>query len=110
MLHLTRGHIEPSDVDWITSVLARVDSAAGPVTLYHLVVTEEPHKSLAYPASAEEIASPNLQKLWQATSLLLDRERLAADKRPVTADSRGLVVNGKFDLLVDPLRHALETA
>lgn len=110
VLHLTRGHVEPGDVDWITSALGRVDSAAGPVTLYHLVVTEEPQKSLAYPASDEEIESPGLKKLWQATSLLLDRARLAADKRPVTADSRGIVVNGKFDLFIDPLRQALEAA
>ncbi|HVA45436.1 MAG TPA: hypothetical protein VNH11_03545 [Pirellulales bacterium] len=110
VLHLTRGQIEPGDVDWIAGALARVDSAAGPVTLYHLVVTEEPHKSLAYPASDEELQSPALKKLWATTSLLLDGERLAADKRPVTAESRGMVVNGKFDLLVDPVRHALETA
>lgn len=108
VLHLTRGHIEPSDVDWVAGALARVDSADGPVTLYHLVVTEEPHKSLAYPPTDEEIDLPTIKKLWQATSLLLDRERLAADKRPVTADARGMVVNGKFDLFVDPLRQALE--
>lgn len=107
VLHLTRGQIEQQDADWIRSALARVDSIAGPVTLYHLVVTEEPHKSLAYPGTDEEIASPSLKQLWAVTSLLVDRERLSADKRFITADSRGMVVNGKFDVLVDAVKHAV---
>jgi hypothetical protein len=37
----------------------------------------------------------------------LDRERLAAEKRPVTADSHGMVVNGKFDLLLDAVKQAI---
>jgi hypothetical protein len=107
VLHLTRGQIEPGDVDWAKEALGRVDSTASPVTLYHLVVTEEPHKSLAYPASDEEIGNPSLKKLWQATTLLLDRERLAAEKRPITVESRGFVVNGKFDLLLEPIKRLL---
>ena len=105
VLHLTRGQIEPSDIEWAKGALARVDSSAGPVTLYHLVLTEEPHKSLAYPASDEELSTASLKKLWEASSLLLDRERLAAEKRPVTADSRGMVVNGKFDLLLEAIKN-----
>lgn len=101
VLHLTRGHIEPGDVDWAAGALAKVDTVAGPVTLYHLVVTEEPHKSLAYPATADEIPEPKLKKLWEATSLLIGREQLMADKPAITADSRGMVVNGKFDLLLN---------
>jgi hypothetical protein len=107
VLHLTRGQVEPQDADWIRSALDRVDSTAGPVTLYHLIVTAEPHKSLAYPATDEELAEPALKKLWATTSLLLDRERFAADKRPVTSESRGMVVNGKFDLLVDAVKQAV---
>jgi hypothetical protein len=110
VLHLTRGNIERHDVDWIRSALDRVDTTAGPVTLYHLVVTEEPHKSLAYPGSDEDVSDPALKKLWEATSLLIDRERFLADKRPVTAESRGMVVNGKFDLLVDALKQAVVAA
>lgn len=106
VLHLTRGHIESGDVDWAKEALNRVDSAAGPLTLYHLVATEGPHKSLAYPANDEDFDEPPLKKLWQASSLLLDRERLAAEKRPVTADSRGMVVNGKFDLLLEAVKQA----
>lgn len=106
-LHLTRGQIEPHDAEWIRSALDRVDSSAGSVTLYHLVVTEEPHKSLAYPGTDEEIASEPLKKLWAVTSLLVDRERLSADKSFITANSRGMVVNGKFDLLLDALKHAV---
>jgi hypothetical protein len=107
VLHLTRGHIEPADVEWAQGALARVDSAAGPVTLYHLVVTEEPHKSLAYPPSDEDLGTASLKKLWEASSPLLDRQRLAAEKRPVTADSRGMVVNGKFDLLLEAIKHRM---
>jgi hypothetical protein len=107
ILHLTRGRIEPADVDWAKGGLDRVDSTAGPVTLYHLIVTEPPHKSLAYPDTDDEIKDASIKKLWEATSLLLDRERLAADKRPVTAASRGMVVNGKFDLLLDAVKQAL---
>jgi hypothetical protein len=110
VLHLTRGHLEPGDIDWAKGALARVDLNAGPVTLYHLVVTDEPHKSLAYPASDEEIAIPSLKKLWEASSLLLERERLAAEKRSVTADSRGMVVNGKFDLLLDAVKRRMPAA
>ncbi|MGH7140873.1 MAG: hypothetical protein ACREHD_34515, partial [Pirellulales bacterium] len=47
VLHLTRGHIDAQDADWMRSALDRVDSTAGPITIYHLIVTEEPHKSLA---------------------------------------------------------------
>lgn len=107
VLHLTRGQIDAGDVDWVKEALARVDATAGPVALYHLIVTEEPHKSLAYPASDEEISSPALKKLWQATSLLLDRERLAIEKRPVTVESRGMVVNGRFDLLLEPIKRLI---
>lgn len=107
ILHLTRGHIEPGDVDWAAGALSRVDTAAGPVTLYHLIVTEEPHKSLAYPANADELQEPALKKLWEATSLLLGREQLAADKPTITADSRGMVVNGKFDLLLEGVKRVV---
>lgn len=107
VLHLTRGHIELGDVDWAAGALGRVSTAAGPVTLYHLIVTEEPHKSLAYPANADEIEGPTLKKLWEATSLLLGREQLAADKPAITADSRGMVVNGKFDLLLEGVKQVV---
>jgi hypothetical protein len=110
VLHLTRGQIEPADIEWAKGALSRVDSAAGPVTLYHLVITEEPHKSLAYPVNDEEIGTAALKKIWEASSLLLDREQLAAEKRPVTADSRGMVVNGKFDLLLEAIKHRMPTS
>jgi hypothetical protein len=107
VLHLTRGQIDAGDIDWAKSALARVDSTASPVTLYHLVVTEEPHTSLAYPASDENLGTPTLKKLWEATTPLLERESLAAEKRPVTAESRGMVVNGKFDLLLEAIKRRL---
>jgi hypothetical protein len=66
------------------------------------VATEAPHKSLAYPDSAADLESEQLQALWHASSQLPDWEKLQAAKRPyITAASRGFVVNGKFDILGD---------
>ncbi len=69
--------------------------------LYHLVVTAVPHRSLAYPNQPTGIDDPTLQQLWQLSSPLLGAEALAAGKPIVKPDSRGMVVNGKFDLLLD---------
>ena len=70
------------------------------------MATEAPHTSLAYPDAPEQIADPILQKLWELTSPLLGGERLAAEN-PVKADSRGMVVNGKFDLFLDEIKKTL---
>jgi hypothetical protein len=107
VLHMTRGAGDPSMLDDAAGSLHAVATAAGPIILYHLVATEVAHKSLAYPASAAEIDEPTLQRLWEITSPLLDRERLAAERPAVMADSRGFVVNGKFDLLLDGVKAAL---
>lgn len=107
VLHLTRGRLEPGDVDWAAGALAGAGGASGPATLYHLIVTEQPHKSLAYPDTDEEINDDNLKKLWSITSLLEGREQLAETKRSITANSRGLVINGKFDALISSLKCAL---
>lgn len=104
VLHLTRGRLEPGDIDWAAGALA---GASGPATLYHLIVTEQPHKSLAYPDTDEEITDDNLKKLWSVTSLLQGREQLAETKRAITATSRGLVINGKFDALISSLKCSL---
>lgn len=107
VLHMTRGAHDPSAMDRATGSLRAISAAAGPVVLYHLVATEAAHKSSAYPASAADIDEPTLQKLWDITSPLLDRARLASEKPAVMADSRGIVINGKFDLLLDGVKAAL---
>ena len=82
----------------------RVLCAAGAL-LYHHVVTETPHRSLSYPDSASGIADPsadqNIRQLWLWSSPLLGAAALAAEKRVASAAARGIVINAKFDLLLD---------
>ena len=103
VLHLTRAKLDPEEASAALDGLYRTGAV-----LYHLVVTESPHRSLAYPNTPENIADPVLQKLWQWTSLLLGSDRLAVEKRTVAADSRGMVINGRFDLLLDGILGTME--
>jgi len=98
VLHLTRSRWEPEAVHQALAPLEALAEAGPGVLLYHLVATESPHRSLAYPDSPEGIERPELAKLWEKSSPLAGAERLAATKRGVTPGSRGIVVNGKFDL------------
>jgi hypothetical protein len=75
--------------------------------LYHLVLTESPHRSLAYPADPAAIEDPALTRLWELSSPLVGRQELAAVKPAVSGESRGFVVNGRFDLLLEGIRLAL---
>ncbi|HEV3002875.1 MAG TPA: hypothetical protein VGX78_00370 [Pirellulales bacterium] len=109
VVHLTRGAAEPADVELGSADLARVSCAAGAVTLYQVLSTEAPHKSLAYPAGDEEIEGAGLKSLFSATSPLLARQRLAAERpKTIVPDARGIVINGKFDLLLEGIKEALE--
>ena len=81
----------------------------GEVTLYHCVLTESPHASVAYPAEPSAIQRPELVRLWESTSPLLGSPTLAARKATVTEQSRGLVINGRFDLLLDGIEAAAGT-
>jgi hypothetical protein len=90
VLHLTRGGQAESD---LREGVGLVKDAA----VYHLVVTEEPHPSLAYPPSAEEIEDPNVRLLAELSSPLADD---FADNPAVQPGARGLVVNGKFECLL----------
>ena len=107
VLHLTRGRAEPAEIEQAAGQLRAIATAAGPVVLYHLVATETPHKSLAYPDTPDEIAEPSLQKLWELSSPLLGRERLAAENPAIKPESRGIVVNGKFDRFLDEIKRVL---
>ncbi len=91
VLHVTRGRAEGVE-------LAQTLQHA---TLYHSVHTDVPHRTVAYANQPEGIEIPALQRLWEISSLLIGAEQLAAKRPAVTADSRGIVINGKFDLLPD---------
>lgn len=101
VLHLTRGRPDPDELQQAADRLRQIDAAGRGVLLYHLVVTEAPHRSLAYPGQPSGIEDPVLLKLWELSSPLLAGERLAVEKPAVAVDSRGFVINGKFDLLSD---------
>ena len=103
VLHLTRAQFDLEPAAAAMDGLYRTGAI-----LYHLVVTETPHRSLAYPATPEKIADPHLQKVWEWTSPLLGSDRLAAEKPAVVADSRGMVINGRFDLLLDGILSRME--
>jgi hypothetical protein len=101
VLHLTRAELDPTDAQAAVAHLQGVASGAESVVLYHLAVTESPHPAAYYPASVESLTLPGLQALWQASSPLLGREELCKTILYVADQSRGFVVNGKFDLLVE---------
>lgn len=89
VLHMTRGGQTESD-------LREAVGLANGAAVYHLVVTEEPHGSLAYPSPEDEIQDANIRLLTELSSSL-DEE--FADHPAVKNGSRGIVVNGKFECL-----------
>jgi len=103
VLHMTRGRFEPDEID---RAVGQLDEA-GPFTLNHLVLTESPHPSVAYPAEPTKIRDAALVKLWELTSPLLGSQALAARRPALSPKSRGIVINGKFDLLLDGIQEAL---
>jgi hypothetical protein len=107
VLHLTRGRLEPAEMEESARLVQQCSSAAGPALLYHLLLSESPHPSVAYPAKDDDLRDDAFRKLWELSSLLARREQLA-EKRPSLAEqSRGFVINGKFDLLTAELSAAL---
>jgi hypothetical protein len=108
VLHLTRGSHTPADIDAAAAILGEVGTSNGQALLHTLVATEAPHKSLAYPDTDAEITEEGLRALWQAASVLPDWDKLQAAKRPyLTAASRGVVINGKFDVLGEEIANAV---
>ncbi len=106
LLQLTRGRFAPEEIAEAVGLLGE----QGRFTLYHLVVTEAPHPALAYPVGATNIQDAGLAKLHELSSPLLESRALAERKRAVARDSRGIVINGKFDLFWDGIEEALKTA
>ncbi len=107
VLHLTRGEFDPAAIRPAAAPLLATSTAAGPLVLYHLVATEGPHTSLAYPETDTQLGTDALKALWSLSSPLLDRDRLAAEGRSVGPQAVGMVVNGKFDLFLDGIKAAL---
>lgn len=110
ILHLTRGGHTADDVAAAVAALDGISGSRRPV-LQHLVITEAPHRSLAYPASDSELDTAGLKALWQSSSTVPHSEALQAAKRPyITSDSKAFVINGRFDILGEEFREMLQTA
>lgn len=111
VLHLTRGRHAATDVAAAVGRLVFAAGSAGKLLIHHLVLTETPHKSLAYPASEAQLETEELRALWQASSPVPEWERLQAAKRPyIESGSRGFVVNGKFDIIGEEFSNSLAPA
>jgi hypothetical protein len=109
VLHLTCGRIDPEVLEGsVATILQSPASGLQPPTLlYHLAVTPSPHRSLAYPGRPEGIEDPVLRKLWELSSPLLAAAAMAQQRPAVSSDARGIVINGKFDLLLDAMLAAM---
>jgi hypothetical protein len=111
VLHLTRGQLSSADLDEAWGKLTSIRTAAGEVVGYHLVATEEPHSSIAFPINNSSLQTDELKALFDRSSKLLGSEQLEISKpKLVKVDSRGLVVNCKFDFLMDGIIEAFSQA
>jgi hypothetical protein len=101
VVHLTRAQQSVAELQEAVAQLP-------PETLlYHVVATEDPHPSVLYPNSPDALQDANCQVIWSLTSPLEAAAMLAETRPQIQPDSRGLVVNGKFDLLLDSVKAAL---
>ncbi|MFM7072763.1 MAG: hypothetical protein ACKO38_13325 [Planctomycetota bacterium] len=108
VVHLTRGAGDPADIAAGVGELTGIATASGAAAVvYHLVATESPHPSVVFPASAEALATDSLKALWNSAAELLFNAELAAEKPAIKSGARGLVVNGKFFVLMDPFKRAM---
>lgn len=108
VLHMTRGSHPAGDLDPGVEAVRANSVASGSTVVYHSIATEAPHTSLSYCESDDGLETAELKVAFAASSALLGREQLMESKPAlVKAQSRGIVVNGKFDLLLDGIRAAL---
>lgn len=108
VVHLTRGLHSAGDLESGASQLSDLAVVSGSTILYHIIGTETPHTSLSYCDTDEALDSAELKGAFAVSSPLLGREALSESKPSlVKPGSRGIVVNGKFDLLLDGVREAL---
>ena len=108
VIHLTRGAGDPADIAASVAELAGIATASGAAAvLYHAVATESPHPSVVFPASDSGLATDSLRALWSGTAELLHNVELSAEKPAIQLGARGLVVNGKFFVLMDAFKRAM---
>jgi len=108
VLHLTRGQHSASDLEAGAAKIQGVTVASGAAVLYHAIATQAPHTSVCYCENDAALETDELKAAFAASSPLLGRTELAESKPTlVKPESRGIVVNGKFDLLLDGIRSAL---
>jgi hypothetical protein len=108
VLHLTRGEHAAADIEAAVQEVTALATSVGPTRVHHLVITEVPCRSAIFPDTAADLETDSLRALWQTTSPLSGWEALAAAKRPyITAASRGIVVNGKFDILAEEFANVM---
>ena len=105
-IHLTRGAHDESE---LAGALAQLQAAGGPlpVAVYHVVETETPHASWIVPGDETGTQNPQLQAVFRLSSPLVGRETLAAEKPTVSIASRGIVVNGRCNLLLEGIKRAV---
>lgn len=104
VIHLTRGAPDAADTE---EAARQVTTIACSVALYHVVETEASHPSVLFPDAVSDKEDPALQVLWRLSSPLLGRETLAAEKPTISPQSRGFVVNGRSNLLMEALKRAV---
>lgn len=108
VLHLTRGQHSAGDLEAGAAKIQGATVASGAPLLYHAIATQAPHTSLSYCENDAELETVELKAAFAVSSPLLGRAELAQSKPAlVKPESRGIVVNGKFDLLLDGIRSAL---
>ncbi len=95
LLHFTRGAASGEET---AAAAAQLAAPQGP-WLYHLVLTESPYRSIAYPDDPASIDDPRLEALCRHASPLAGASQIAQRRPAVSPRARGLVVNGRFDLL-----------
>jgi hypothetical protein len=108
VIHLTRGQVKSDDIEQCAASLMAVQPVAGAVLLYHLIATEDAHSSIVFADQLDDSESEEIRGLFAHSSLILERERLAIEKPAiVNSESRGFVINGKIDLVLDTVLEIL---
>ena len=107
IIHMTRGAINQRDLRAGLKKLKVVRSTAGPPLVHHLILTEAPGPAAAFPADCSQTGPSELRFFCDLSSPHVSAEFLATKHRQIEPGSRGIVVNGTFDLAVEGLRHSL---
>jgi len=65
------------------------------------------HPSVVFPLTDEALTTEAVRALWRSSSELLFNAELAAEKPAIKPHARGLVVNGKFFVLMDAFKRSV---